>query len=81
MDCSSGYHLKTEPIISEVLTVFNGEIIKTRTVVTFVENKYPNESDNESVQEITRNIQEMSFENKSVSRDNLHSRSPTSLSP
>ena len=80
MDCSSGCHLKTEPIISEVLTVFNGEIIKTRTVVTFLQNKCCNNSDNR-VQEIARNIQEMSFENKSVSRDNLQSRSSTSLSP
>ena len=35
MDCQ----YKTEPIISEILTVVNGEIIKTRTVVTFLKSK------------------------------------------
>ena len=35
MDCE----YKTEPIISEILTVVNGEIIKTRTVVTFLKSK------------------------------------------
>ena len=35
MDCE----YKTEPIISEILTVFHGEIIKTRTVVTFLKSK------------------------------------------
>ena len=35
MDCQ----YKTEPIISEILTVVNGEIIKTRTVVTFLQSQ------------------------------------------
>ena len=57
MDCQ----YKTEPIISEILTVVNGEIIKTRTVVTFLQSQI------NKVDEVTEFMEYMNIEeNKKI---------------
>ena len=57
MDCL----YKTEPIISEILTVVNGEIIKTRTVVTFLQSQI------NKVDEVTEFMEYMNIEeNKKI---------------
>ena len=52
MDCQD----KTEPIISEILTVVNGEIIKTRTVVSFLQSQI------NKVDEVTEFMEYMDIE-------------------
>ena len=52
MDCQ----YKTEPIISEILTVVNGEIIKTRTVVSFLQSQI------NKVDEVTEFMEYMDIE-------------------
>ena len=57
MDCQ----YKTEPIISEILTEVNGEIIKTRTVVTFLQSQI------NKVDEVTEFMEYMNIEeNKKI---------------
>ena len=57
MDCE-----QSVPVVSEVLTVVNGEIIKKRTVVTFYPSHCPTQ-DGQDLNDVAQHMQNLNIEN------------------
>ena len=58
------HHHGLTPVISEVLTVMSGQIMKTKTVITFVPNIDHQNEVNQDISNATNNLEKMNFENQ-----------------